>query len=98
VNFGGLAARRDLEDGTPAILGVRPEHIHLAEGGVPGKVEAVTLYLAERYQLVEVKANGEHWLMTVPLEQRLERGMAISCAVDPEAALLFDPKTELRIG
>lgn len=98
VNFGGLAARRDLEDGMPAILGIRPEHIHLANGGVSGRVEAITPYLAERYQLVEVRANGERWLMTVPLDQRLERGMTISCAVDPAAALLFDPKTELRIG
>lgn len=97
-DFGGFPIRSDLTNGTRIKLGIRPEHMHLKEDGVPGVVDQVVPYLAERYQLVEVWLGKERWQLTVPLNQKIEVGSTIYCGMDYTQAHYFDSESELRIG
>lgn len=99
-NFGGYAIRHDLEDGEPVVMGIRPENIRLAPSstGVPAVVDHVTLFLAERYKLLDVHLAGENWQLTVPLDESIEVGSTIYCEADPAAIMFFDTKSGRRIG
>lgn len=97
-NFGGYPIRRDLPDGTSVTLGVRPEHLGLADGGVPGVVDRVTPFYAERYQLVDVHLAGEQWSLQVPRQTRIVVGSTIYCAPDQDYLHYFDTDTGKRIG
>lgn len=97
-NFEGFPLRSDLPDDTAVVMGVRPEHIHLDDGGVYGVVDRVTPFFAERFWLVDVHLAGESWSFTVPIDQAIEVGSTIRCAVDPEAVLFFDARSGVRIG
>ncbi|MEO8611596.1 MAG: ABC transporter ATP-binding protein [Chloroflexota bacterium] len=97
-NFGGFSIRRDLPEGTKVTAGIRPQHIRLAAEGIYGVVDEVMPYYAERFQLITVHLGGEHWELTVPLEQPVEWGSTIQCAFDPEQILYFDTRTGQRIG
>ncbi|GAB4474879.1 MAG: ABC transporter ATP-binding protein [Anaerolineae bacterium] len=97
-NFGGLPIRKDLADGTPVTLGVRPEHVHLAAEGTVGEVEIVTPLYQEKRQIIGVRAGTERWTLLLPLEQRLVPGAVVSCTFPPEQALFFDTATGQRIG
>ncbi len=98
-NFGGFSVRKDLSDGTKVIAGIRPEFVRLApEEGIYGVVDAVTPFFAEHYQLISVHLSGENWNLTVPLNQSIEIGSTIQCALDPDQLLYFDGKTGARIG
>ncbi len=98
VNFGGYSVRKDLEDGTRLTLGIRPEHITLTVDGTPCVVDQITPYLAERYQLVDVHANREHWSLMAPLDQHIQIGETLHCTLKSKEILVFDPKTGLRVG
>jgi ABC-type sugar transport system ATPase subunit len=97
-NFGGFPVRRDLPDGTKVTLGIRPQRIHLMHGGVYGVVDEIMPFFAERFQLITVHLGGEHWNVTAPLEQPVERGSTIQCAIEPEYVHFFDTQTGHRIG
>ncbi|MFO7320627.1 MAG: ABC transporter ATP-binding protein [Chloroflexota bacterium] len=97
-NFGGFRIRSDLDDGTRVILGVRPEHVLLRDGGVQAIVEEVIPYYAERFQLVQVRAGRERWQLLAPMERSIRPGDTCCCALDESGLLFFDRKTGLRIG
>jgi multiple sugar transport system ATP-binding protein len=97
-NFGGFPIRRDLPDGAKITAGIRPQHVHMEEGGIYGVVDEVMPYYAERYQLVTVHLGGEHWLLTVPLDQPIEVGSTIQCGFEPDKIHYFDTKAGTRIG
>ena len=97
-NFGGYAIRRDLPENSPVTAGIRAEHMHLQEGGIPGVVEQAVPMLAERHQLVMVHLAGETWTLTAPLNQHIERGSTIYCGLQSDELLFFDSKTGIRIG
>lgn len=97
-NFGGYPLRRDLANGTKITMGIRSEHMHLQEGGVPGVVDQAVPMLAERHQLVTVHLGKESWILTAPLDQRIERGSTVYCGLKVEEALFFDTETGVRIG
>jgi hypothetical protein len=61
-------------------------------------VEAVIPFLAERYQLVTVWLGREHWSLTVPLENHIDIGTTVYCALNPDEALYFDTAAGIRIG
>src|SRR5690606_11953672 len=82
-NFGGFPTRRDLDDGTAVTLTVRPESIRLDNSGVEARIEEVTPYFAEHFQLVQAKAGRETFAFTVGLAQQLRVGHSIRCALDP---------------
>ncbi|MCA9907385.1 MAG: TOBE domain-containing protein, partial [Anaerolineae bacterium] len=97
-NFGGYPIRSDLPDGTRVVLGVRPEFIQPSDEGLPAYVQSVTPHFAERHHQIEVAANGEHWLMLLPMEVQVTVGDVIHCAPDPDALQYFDRETHARIG
>lgn len=57
----------------------------------------MTPYFAEQYQLVEVRGNGESWLMHAPPEVPLRVKEQVRCMVAPGDVLLFD-MDGLRVG
>lgn len=97
-NFGGFALRRDLPNGTRVIAAVRPENVYLQPGGVYGVVDRVLPLFAERCQLITVHLAGEQWSLVAPLDQPVEVGSTIQCALQPETLLFFDAATGQRIG
>lgn len=97
-NFGRYPVRKDLPNGTPVVMGIRPEFIHLSETGIEAVVEQVTPFLPERYQLLDVKMNGERWQLNAPLSAEVRPGETIHCALETEHLLFFDAKTGQRVG
>ncbi len=97
-NFGDFPLRTDLPNGHLVTLGIRPQYIHLHPDGVPGVVDNVIPFWAERYKLIEVWLGKERWRLTVPLTQNVEIGSTIYCAMDDTEALYFDTKGKHRIG
>ncbi len=104
-SFQGFPIRKDLEEGTRVVLGVRPEHITLVTSDAPaagiigeGVVEQVTPFFAERYQLLDVYGNGERWQMHVSPDVRVRPRDRVRCTIASDHILYFDPQTEKRIG
>lgn len=97
-NFGGFPLRRDLEEGTPVTMAVRPESFRLDDGGVPVRVDDVTPYYGEHFQLIHGRAGRETFHFTVPLQPQIRRGDSLCCAPDENALLFFDSRTGVRIG
>lgn len=98
-NFGGFPIRRDLQDGALITLGVRPERMRLVpQGGIPARVERVTPFFAERYQLLELQLEKERWRMTVPPETQVTAGSTIHCEPEPDSILYFDTLRGNRVG
>jgi len=97
-NFGGFPIRSGLPDKMRVTLGVRPQHVHLVDGGVAGVVDQVTPYLGERYQLLEVWLGKDRWQLTIPLDQQVEVGRTIYCGIDLDYIHYFDTQTGTRIG
>ncbi|MBZ0294288.1 MAG: ABC transporter ATP-binding protein [Anaerolineae bacterium] len=98
TNFGGYRLRSDLDTGTRVTLGIRPEFMVLGPEGVGATVEHVTMFLPERYKLLAVRGNREHWEVTAPLDYPVEAGDTIHCTADSAGLLFFDTKTGRRIG
>ncbi len=97
-NFGGYAIRSDLPTSTRVTMGIRPEYITLNDEGVYAVVDRVIPFFAERYQVVSVHLDGEHWELTAPVDMRIEIGDTIRCGLNPDGLLFFDTATGLRIG
>jgi multiple sugar transport system ATP-binding protein len=86
------------EPGSPAVLGLRPEDLALTTParGIRCSVDLVEQLGGESL----VYASGEGGLKLVARTEgnvRLSRGANIGLAPDQKTALLFDPKTELRV-
>jgi ABC-type sugar transport system ATPase subunit len=97
-NFGGYDIRHDLESDTRITMGIRPENIRLVSEGVPAVVDQVTPFFAERYNLVDVGFDKEHWQLTVPLDDHVEVGSTVHCDLDRNSILFFDTRTGARVG
>jgi multiple sugar transport system ATP-binding protein len=82
--------------GGPAVLGVRPEHIRIAEGGVL----AGTVSLVEpmgNHQIVWIAAGDQLLSCIVHEVRNFARGEAIRFDIDASRISLFDAGTELRL-
>lgn len=102
VHFGGFPLRGDLLNDTKVILGIRPEFVKLVdehtEGAVAGVVQSVTPYYAERFQLLEIVADKERWLLSTAPDIHISTGDTIWSRFDPEGLFYFDAQTGQRIG
>jgi multiple sugar transport system ATP-binding protein len=75
------------------VLGVRPEHVRLADGSpVRGKVFGVE-YMGAR-QVVTVDTEAGRLRVRTANTQRAAVGERVGLAFDPEQIVLFDPATE----
>ncbi len=85
-----------LTDGQEVVLGIRPEHLSIAEAGLPASVSVVEPTGAETH-VVFTRGTGE---MTAVFRERktFRPGDAVTLAAPPGAALLFDRASGARIG
>lgn len=72
-------------------LGIRPEHVHLGDGGEPGEIVAVEPLGAETHVVVKV---GEHDLRARAHGFDVRRGDHVRVTIDAARALLFDAEGE----
>lgn len=98
TNFGGYPLRPGLSDGTEVLLGVRAEDVIFTTGGVPARVEMTTPRFEQRHTELELRAGDEHFTMIADINEGFRPGDPISCALNPEAVLFFDPATGRRIN
>ena len=85
----------------PLIVGVRPEHLEVADGSVsdaariPAVVDVVE-YLGDE-QLVHLHAGDVELIAKLPIESRLSVGQDVTLAVPIEKLYLFDAETEAAL-
>jgi len=80
----------------PVVLGVRPEHVRLAERGVPARVETVEYFGADT--IVGVRAGQGSLLVRAPGQLVLRPGADVALAWDAANQYFFDEQTGLRCG
>ncbi|MFN3687149.1 ABC transporter ATP-binding protein [Salinarimonas sp.] len=91
----GLAAPHAVAEGMPVTVGVRPEHLAIAEAGLPARVVVTEPTGSEIQVVAEVGGTQVTCLLR---ERRMPRpGEAIHLAVQPDHIHLFDATTGLRL-
>jgi multiple sugar transport system ATP-binding protein len=86
-----------LEPGRPVVLGVRPEHLTLAEVGLPATVRAVE-WLGNAQHVIADAAGGALTLALPPDQPEPCPGARVHVRADRDAVHLFDPVTTERLG
>ncbi|HEY64784.1 MAG TPA: ABC transporter ATP-binding protein [Caldilineae bacterium] len=78
--------------GQPVYLGIRPEHLHLAEEpqGAMGVVEVVEHVPSARTQFVHIRLEGLRLVATADENLPIHQGDRVSLQPTPEALYLFD--------
>ena len=87
----GVAA----EEGRDVIYGIRPEHLHQAEAGLPATVAVIEPTGAETH--VVLRSAGRDLTAVFRNRVAFAPGAAITLAPDPAAAHVFDKATGQRI-
>jgi multiple sugar transport system ATP-binding protein len=89
------------QDGKPAILGIRPEGLRMANGGDPADMsfEAV-VEVAEQLGseiILDLNVGGAPMVASVEPTVRVRHGEKIRLAIDPEGLRFFDAGTEAAL-
>jgi multiple sugar transport system ATP-binding protein len=93
-----LAAALEVGDRAEVVVGVRPEHLAVADEGLPVKLRVVESLGHERHLVCEA-ATGELLIVRTPAEGALpDEGSQIHLLTKPERLHLFDAATGARIG
>jgi multiple sugar transport system ATP-binding protein len=94
-----LAAAAAAQAGRELVVGLRPEHLSVANGSgpadaatVPATVDVVE-YLGDE-QLVHLHAGDVELVAKVSVERRLQTGQAVTLAVELDKLYLFDRESE----
>lgn len=82
----------------PVWLGVRPEHVELADSGIAARIEHIEPMHTQRRQLVYMLVGREQCVASFPIEHTLKLNATICLRFPTEHVFLFDQKTGLRIG
>jgi multiple sugar transport system ATP-binding protein/inositol-phosphate transport system ATP-binding protein len=95
--FGHAIGGTDLAD-TPAelVLGIRPSHVRLSDGGLPGRV-LLSENLGES-MLLNVEIEGEIVKLRLPQVRHLAIGETVHLVFDRDHIHLFDPATRRRVA
>ena len=99
IDLAGYDGGAILERGK-AILGLRPEHLHIQDHAEPGHTIAAVVEIDEPMgadSLVWLQTQDVQMSVRVPVERRLAAGTAVHLKVDISKASLFDTGSELRI-
>jgi ABC-type sugar transport system ATPase subunit len=96
--FGGFPIRADLPNGTRVIMGVRPAALHTAAEGAPARVQVVTPFYSERYQVVELVVGEEQCQMIAALDQPFLPGEEVVIGFNANEQMYFDVPAGERIG
>lgn len=92
---------RERKDGTDVMIGIRPEHLELANGeasGVgllPARVDVVE-YLGNE-ELLHAQAEGNELVALVPSDRKVQVGETVEFAVPMDKLHVFDPETERNL-
>ena len=89
------------QDGKPAILGIRPEGLRMANGGDPADMsfEAV-VEVAEQLGseiILDLNVGGAPMVASVEPTVRVKHGEKIRLAIDPDGLRFFDAGTEAAL-
>ena len=99
INLAGYDGGAILER-PKAILGLRPEHLHIQDHAEPGLTIPAVVEIDEPMgadSLVWLKAQGLAMSVRVPVERRMEAGREVHLKVDISKASIFDTGTEQRV-
>jgi sn-glycerol 3-phosphate transport system ATP-binding protein len=97
VGGASLALPADAPRGGELILGVRPEHLALADTGWPMRVELVEMLGAER--LVHGRLGEQGFTLRIDgTDVPPARGATVALSVDPSQLHWFDPQSQRRVG
>ncbi|MFP4513062.1 MAG: ABC transporter ATP-binding protein [Acidimicrobiales bacterium] len=92
-----LARQLEVGDHAEVIVGVRPEHLRIADEGLPAKLRVVESLGHERHLVCE-SGDGEMLIARVPADAALPaEGTTVHLATTVEALHLFDAATGDRI-
>ena len=83
-----------------AILGLRPEHLHIQDHAEPGHTIPAVVEIDEPMgadSLVWLMAQGTQMSVRVPVERRMAAGTEVHLKVDIPKASIFDVGTEQRV-
>jgi len=83
-----------LQDAPPLNLGVRPEHIRLAERGIPARVDSVEYFGADT--IVAARIGAAPLLVRVPGQLSLQPGHAVHLQWDAAQQAFFDRDSGMR--
>ena len=91
-----VAAPPGLEAGRPVTVGIRPEHLTLADAGLPATVRVVEPTGSETHVVLDFRSQE----ITAVFRERhqLRHGDTVHLAVDTEYLHHFDAATAERIG
>ena len=91
--------RSDLQPGQAVLLGIRPEHITLANSdtGIPAEIELVEPVLTQHRQLLYMKIAGQRTVASIPSDIAIPRSGRIYVQFDRNNIHLFDQQTGARI-
>jgi multiple sugar transport system ATP-binding protein len=105
MNFiDGLLVARPEAPASPAVMGVRPEHVRLHGPGHGG--EAAAAFASAQVALIEplgasdivwLDMQGQRIAASVPADGGWVEGTIVGVEFDLARASIFDPRTELRI-
>jgi multiple sugar transport system ATP-binding protein len=100
INLAGYEGGAILER-SKAILGLRPEHLHIQDHAEPGLTMPAMVEIDEPMgadSLVWLEAEGGVQMsVRVPVERRMAPGTPVHLKVDISKASIFDTGTEQRV-
>jgi ABC-type sugar transport system ATPase subunit len=90
--------RPGLRQGQAILLGIRPEHIQIADSGIPAVVEYVEPILTQSRQFIYTTIRGQRCVISTGLDTAASREDSICLQFPSENLYFFDQKTGARIG
>lgn len=90
-----VAKPLDLPAGTTIVYGVRPQHMVLAEGGIPA--ETIVVEPTGEAQEIRVRIAGLELSAVIRDAELLAPGQAIGLGIDPAKVVLFDKASGERL-
>ena len=93
-----VGPRPGVADGDHVVVGIRPEHLHIADHGVAALVRAVEWLGHERHLYCDVAGTPVIVRDTDPGEDHAAPGQEVHVQAPATSVHLFDPVTTERIG
>ena len=79
----------EIADGLQVTMGIRPEYLLLNHGTIPAKIEKITPFYSERYQLLEIQLGDMLYQMKADFEETLSKRADNSNRLQSRRCTLF---------
>ncbi|MBN1680890.1 MAG: ABC transporter ATP-binding protein [Anaerolineae bacterium] len=90
--------RPGLIEGQNVWLGIRPEHVEVANDGIQARVELLEPVISERRKLLYLTVAGQRCVASVHLHSPVDINSSVFLKFPTDSLYLFDTKTGNRIG